>query len=122
MHKYPWHKPQYTFLSEVHVMHTTAVRMLTALTEDITAGRASPNDRPLLQTLLAAAMKSPGFSEKQRTALVGAVPATVQQRSFVSRLAGEWPFETLGRKTGASEHLVGVCRPLTLAVSPGHHC
>ena len=76
-------------------------RQIMALVSRIEGGKTVGLDHRLLNDLLNAGLKCPGFNERQKFALVMASKVTNQQ-SRLSLTAHYWPFDTLNMKPNTS--------------------
>jgi hypothetical protein len=84
------------------------LRQINALVDRIEGGRTVGLDHKLLNDLLNAGLRCPGFNERQKFSLVMCSKVTTQ-RHRLSLTAHYWPFDTLTMKANTSESTMMVC-------------
>ena len=101
MAKYPWSRTQLYTLSERNRIFKTVHDQLGALVEHLRRrGSQAPLDFTLLNDLLDAGLKCPGFSERQKAELVHVSEGLIGIKEFLTPFAAEWPFEAIGASGG----------------------
>lgn len=109
--KYPWTRTDLYTLKERNFVFKAAVSQIRALAENFRhKGSRPPLDFILLNDLFTAALKCPGFSERQRADIVDASNGLVEIREYVPQLAKRWPFEAIGVRNGSVPEMEGVSR------------
>lgn len=107
MAKYPWYHTEMYTLGERNRIFKTVTDQIGALVQHLHKhGSSAPLDLPLLNDLLVAGLKCPGFSESQRAALIDATEGLIFVKEYVTPVAKEWPFEAISTRDGAKVDVI----------------
>ncbi|KZF20937.1 hypothetical protein L228DRAFT_182818 [Xylona heveae TC161] len=103
--KYPWWAVNHYTVKDRDVLFQTTEKMLRALANAVKYKQFNIVHERLLAEFQETSLKAPGFSEKQKTRLILAAKPSPTGVT-ISRIATDWPFETLVRNPNASDEMV----------------
>ena len=124
LHKYPWFAHEFVFMSERRLIFDATLSLTDSLIHAVhrTGTQNVDQSKPTTQTLqefVVAALTCPGFSERQKSELVGRLAAAGHFDLATGKgmnltfggntpLAPAWPFQVLACATSAPYQMVEV--------------